>query len=86
MTVAWTTQISEAKWRRTRRELENNQLIMPFHSGVAQNRKTGYTFSNKYDRDSSRLELRITYPGDVNLRDVSVFMEQLFDSPWTISR
>jgi hypothetical protein len=57
---------------------------MPFANGVAQNRKTGYTFSNKYDKNSSRLELKITYPKDVNPSPLVIFLDKLFDSSGTL--
>ena len=80
MTATWTTQISESKWRRVRRELEDNGLVLPFTSGVAQNRKTGYTLTNKYDRESSRLEIKITYPGNHHPLLIGACLDRLFDS------
>ena len=86
MTATWTTQISESKWRRVRRELEDNGLVLPFTAGVTQNRKTGYTMSNRYDQNISQLEIKITYPGDSELRLIAVLLNQLFDSSGTIWR
>ena len=86
MTATWTTQISESKWRRVRRELEDNGLVLPFTHGVAYNRKTGYTLTNKYDRESSQLEIRIAYPPanrfwtEVPLKLVHRLLNNLLDS------
>ncbi len=83
MTAIWTTQISESKWRRVKRELEDNGLVFPFTAGVAQNRKTGYTVTNRYDRDTSQLEIKITYPGDhrpEELKHLESFLQRLFKS------
>lgn len=84
MTATWTTQISESKWKRVRRELEDNGLILPFTAGVAQNRKTGYTVSNRYDQFTSRLEIKITYPGEYHPFSLSELLNRLFDSPGTV--
>ena len=83
MTAIWTTRISENKWRRVRRELEDNGLILPFTAGVAQNRKTGYMMMNRYDRDNSQLEIKITYPGYHRLGELTQlesFLQRLFES------
>jgi hypothetical protein len=80
VTATWITHISESKWRRVRRELEDNGLTLPFTAGVAQNRKTGYTVSNRYDRDISQLEIKITYPGDYHPLSIGTCLDHLFDS------
>ena len=83
MIATWTTQISESKWRRVRRELEDNGLVLPFTAGVTQNRKTGYTMTNRYDPDKSQLEIKITYPGDhrpEELTHLESFLQCLFES------
>lgn len=85
MTATWTTQISESKWKRVRRELEDNGLVLPFTAGVVQNRKTGYTMINRYDRDTSLLEIKITYPGDPCFRYTVMMLDRLFDSLGTIT-
>ena len=84
MTATWTTHISESKWRRVRRELEDNGLVLPFTQGVAQNRNTSYVLTNKYDRDTSRLEIKITYPVILNVpfeASLVALLVRLFDSP-----
>lgn len=89
MTATWTSQISESKWRRVRRELEDNQLLMPFTNGVAQNRKTGYTFTSNYYTTTSQLVLRIAYPGpdeEVYLRLVNHFLNTITESNGMIYR
>jgi hypothetical protein len=87
VTAIWTSQISESKWRRVRRELEDNQLTMPFTSGVAHNRKTGYTFTSNYYINTSQLVLRITYPApdeEVSLHLVNRFLNTITESSGTI--
>lgn len=90
MTATWTTHISEVKWTGLRRVLEENELFLPFHAGVTQNRKTGYTLSNRYDTATSQLTLVITYPGDANqgpsIREILVCLNRMFDSNGTITR
>ena len=88
MTAIWTTHISESKWRRVRRELEDNGLVLPFTGGVTQNRKTGYILKNRYDRNSSQLEITITYAAILNrpfeseghIAALEVLLVGLFDS------
>ena len=80
MTAIWTTRISENKWQRVRRELEDNGLVLPFTQGVAQNRKTGYTMTNRYDSDKSQLEIKITYPGDYHPLSIGACLDHLFES------
>lgn len=83
MTATWTTQILGPKWRRVRRELEDNGLVLPFTWGVAHNKETGYRMSSRYDRETSRLEIKIVYPGEhkpKELRAVESFLQRLFES------
>ena len=80
MTAIWTTQISEAKWRRVRRELEDNGLILPFSGGVSHNRKTGYILTNNYDRETSTLRIQVTYPGEISIIPVCILLSGLFES------
>ena len=80
MTVSWTTQISEDKWKRVRRELGTNGFALPFINGAVQNRKTGYTLRSSYNPDTSCLKLWVTYPGSMDVVMVNDFLDSIFES------
>lgn len=84
MTVVWSSQISETKWQRLRRELKANRLEIPFSSGMAQNRKTGYHLSSNYYTNTNQLVLRVSYPGSgwdyARVLAVTILLDNLFDS------
>ena len=85
MTATWTTHISESKWRRVRRELEDNGLILPFTQGVARNKKTGYMVTNKFDQDTGRLTIKVTYPEALNPSHVGSLLDSLIGSRGTLT-
>jgi hypothetical protein len=82
-TITWSTLISPEDWYRLRLELVENGLPIPYSQGMAQNRKTGYQMSSRYDRPIpgfkvGRLTLVVTPPEDVPAEPVVSFLNKLF--------
>lgn len=82
MTLTWIASISEQKWRQVKAKLDDNQLSLPFISGVAHNRKTGYTVTNSYYSNTSQLVIRIFHPGDpvAMEKPVKTLLDRLFET------
>lgn len=83
--ITWSKLISPEDWRRLRLELGENQFSIPYSQGMAQNKKTGYRMSSRYDQPKpgfkvGRLTLVVTPPEHVPAEPVISFLNRLFSS------
>jgi len=84
-TITWSTLISPEDWHRLRLELVENGLPIPYSQGMAQNKKTGYRMSSRYDRPTpgfkvGRLTITVTTPEEVPEEPVISFLNRLFNT------
>lgn len=76
--------MSPEKWFKVRKELEENQLTIPYTRGMAHNKKTGYALNSEYDESVSRLIIQVVYPGVPDQFEqqlaVKLFLDTIFET------